>query len=151
MSEQSTVIQLPNRPLLRYFGGKWMLAPWVLSHFPVHAKYIESFGGGGSILLSKPVVHAEIYNDLDSEIVNLFSAARSNLPELLDQIKLTPYAREEFEQSYEPCESALKQARRTRARRTGTTFCEVCGAFCIPLWPLWPILDALMPAAPPTN
>jgi DNA adenine methylase len=93
MSEQSTlnsVSQPPNRPLLRYFGGKWMLAPWVISHFPVHSKYIEPFGGGGSILLSKSVVHAEIYNDLDSDIVNLFSVVRSNLPEFLDQIKLTP-------------------------------------------------------------
>jgi DNA adenine methylase len=119
MSEQSTlnsVSQPPNRPLLRYFGGKWMLAPWVISHFPVHSKYIEPFGGGGSILLSKSIVHAEIYNDLDSDIVNLFSVVRSQLPELLDQIRLTPYAREEFEQSYETCESPLEQARRTLVR-----------------------------------
>jgi DNA adenine methylase len=116
MSVPTHIISPPNRPLLRYFGGKWMLAPWVLCHFPTHSKYIEPFGGGGSILLSKPVVHAEIYNDLDRDIVNLFSVVRSQLPELLDQIKLTPYAREEFEQSYEPCESALEQARRTLVR-----------------------------------
>lgn len=116
MSAQLTSTKPPNRPLLRYFGGKWMLAPWVISHFPVHSKYIEPFGGGGSILLSKTVVHAEIYNDWDSDIVNLFSVVRSQLPELLEQIKLTSYAREEFEQSYEACESPLEQARRTLVR-----------------------------------
>lgn len=124
----NTSTKTPNRPLLRYFGGKWMLASWVISHFPAHTKYIEPFGGGGSILLSKPVVHAEIYNDLDSEIVNLFSVVRSRLPELLDQIKLTPYARDEFELAYEPCESSLEKARRTLVRSwMGFTSGATCG------------------------
>lgn len=116
MQSPSSNLVAPNRPLLRYFGGKWTLAPWVISHFPTHAKYIESFGGGASILLSKPSVHAEVYNDLDSEIVNLFAMVRSNLDELLEQVKLTPFAREEFELSYEPCDSPLEKARRTLVR-----------------------------------
>ena len=26
----------PSRPVMRWHGGKWRLAPWVISHFPWH-------------------------------------------------------------------------------------------------------------------
>lgn len=31
----------PTRPVLRYHGGKWRLAPWIVSHFPPHTKYLR--------------------------------------------------------------------------------------------------------------
>jgi DNA adenine methylase len=36
-----------TRPLVRYHGGKWVLAPWILSFFPEHRAYTEPYGGGG--------------------------------------------------------------------------------------------------------
>ena len=36
-----------DRPLVRYHGGKYMLADWIIGHFPEHRSYVESFGGGG--------------------------------------------------------------------------------------------------------
>ena len=66
------------RPLLRYFGGKWRLAPWIISHFPPHKTYVEPFGGSASVLLRKPRSNGEIYNDLDNEVFNLFSVLRSD-------------------------------------------------------------------------
>ena len=66
----------PTRPLLRYHGGKWKLAPWIIAHLPAHRTYCEPFGGAASVLLRKPRSYAEIYNDLDGEVVNLFRVAR---------------------------------------------------------------------------
>lgn len=107
-----------TRPALRYHGGKWMLAPWILSHFPEHKIYTESFGGGASVLLRKKRTYAEIYNDLDGEIVNLFRVLRnpSHARELLRLVMLTPYAREEFEVSYLVDGDPIEQARRTITR-----------------------------------
>lgn len=104
------------RPLVRYHGGKWKLAPWIISHLPRHRVYVESFGGGASVLLRKPRSYAEIYNDLDGEIVNLFRMARDHGAELVRACELTPFARDEFAHAYESSADPLEQARRTLIR-----------------------------------
>lgn len=106
----------PTRPALRYHGGKWLLAPWIISHFPKHRTYTECFGGGASVLLRKRRAYAEVYNDLDGELVNLFYVMRDRGEELRDALYLTPFARDEFAQSYEPIFDQLEQARRTVIR-----------------------------------
>lgn len=106
----------PTRPILRYHGGKWRLAPWIISHFPAHKVYVEPFGGAASVLLRKPRSYAEIYNDLDGEIVNLFQIARDHGPELVRRLELTPFARAEFETSYEPASESIEQACRSVVR-----------------------------------
>ena len=106
----------PSRPLLRYHGGKWKLAPWIVSHFPAHRVYVEPFGGGASVLLRKAPSYAEVYNDLDSELVNAFRMVRERGAELAELLTLTPFAREEFALSYEPAADPLEQARRTIVR-----------------------------------
>ena len=106
----------PARPLVRYHGGKWLLAPWIIAHLPKHRIYVEPFGGGGSVLLRKPRSYGEIYNDLDGEIVNVFRVARDRGGELRDALRLTPFARVEFEESYLPAANEMEQARRTIVR-----------------------------------
>ena len=108
--------QAIERPPLRYFGGKWRIASWVISHFPEHQTYCEPFGGGASVLLSKPRSECEIYNDLDSEIHNFFWVLRHRTADLLDQLKNTPFGRREFLESYVPNDDPLEQARRTVVR-----------------------------------
>lgn len=107
---------MTKRPLVRYHGGKWKLAPWIIEHFPPHRCYVEPFGGGGSVLLRKPRAYAEVYNDLDGEICNLFLVARENGEALAKLCELTPFARDEFQLSYKPSGDPLEQARRTLAR-----------------------------------
>ena len=111
----------PTRPAVRYHGGKWRLAPWIISHFSDHRVYVEPFGGGGSVLLRKARAYAEVYNDLDGEIVNLFRVLRDRGAELREMIRLTPFARDEFDLAYTPVDDALEQARRTLVR-TGMGF-----------------------------
>lgn len=92
-----------KRPPLRYHGGKWKLAPWIISMMPVHRFYVEPFGGGASVLLRKPRSYGEVYNDRDGEIVNLFRVMRSaaDAESLTRALLLTPYAREEFSAAYQ--------------------------------------------------
>jgi DNA adenine methylase len=98
------VTKAPTRPVLRYHGGKFRLAPWILSFFPEHVVYVEPFGGAASILLQKKRVGAECYNDLDGNVVNLFRILRDpeRALELQRRAELTPFAREEFDWAYEP-------------------------------------------------
>lgn len=110
-----TNLSTPTRPVMRYHGGKWRLATWIISHFPAHRVYVEPFGGAASVLIRKPRSYAEVYNDLAGEIVNVFRVLRD--PETAAQlervIRLTPFARAEFALSYQPSADPIEQARRT--------------------------------------
>lgn len=108
-----TLSRPPKRPLLRWHGGKWLLAPWIISHFPAHRVYVEPFGGAASVLLRKPRSYAEIYNDLDDDVVNLFRVLRSpQSGALVNAVIHTPFARTEFKEAYEETDDAVERARR---------------------------------------
>lgn len=119
----------PERPILRYHGGKWLLGPWIISHFPEHRVYVEPFGGGASVLLQKERSYGEVYNDLDGEVVNLFKVVRDFGHELESLLVATPFARDEFLLAYEPSDDPIEQARRTVARSfMGFGSAAACGA-----------------------
>lgn len=103
-----------NAPALRYHGGKFRLAKWIMQFFPAHSIYVESFGGAAGVLLQKPRSYSEVYNDLDSCVVNFFEVLRD--PELRSQlieaIAMTPYARVEFERAWIPTDDRIESARR---------------------------------------
>lgn len=103
-----------TRPVLRYHGGKWKLAEWVISHFPRHKVYVEPYSGAASVLMQKPRAAGELINDLDGEIVNLFRVLRdpAQARELERLIRLTPFARAEFEMAYLSSGDPIEQARR---------------------------------------
>lgn len=105
-----------SRPALKYYGGKWQLAPWIISNFPPHDSYVEPFGGGGSVLLRKSRVALETYNDADRQVVNYFRVLRERPDELIRQLQLTAWADEEYNLSLEPCDEPLEAARRLFVR-----------------------------------
>lgn len=110
--------EAPTRPVLRYHGGKWLLADWIVSHFPPHRVYVEPFGGGASVLLQKRASYAEVYNDLDSEIVSLFEVLRDPMlaNRLSRLLEMTPFARDEFEAAYQVSRDPVENARRVIIR-----------------------------------
>jgi DNA adenine methylase len=86
------------RPAFVYFGGKFRLADRLIALMPPHAIYCEPFGGAASVLLKKPPVLIEVFNDLSGDIYNFFNVLRSDAlgPVLIEKLRLTPYSRREF-------------------------------------------------------
>lgn len=91
------------RPMLRYHGGKFRLAPWILQHFPPHRAYVEPFAGAGSIFFQKPRSLCETINEKDDRIVNIYKVLRDPVTaaELRRRVELTPFARGQFDWCYE--------------------------------------------------
>lgn len=104
-----------TRPILRYHGGKWKLAPWIMSHFPAHKIYVEPFGGAASVLMRKERSKCEVYNDQYENVVNVFRVLRDpeQAKELQRLCELTPFSKAELELAGESSVDPIEQARRT--------------------------------------
>lgn len=62
-----------------WVGGKTQLARDIIDLIPQdHKTYIEVFGGAGSVLYQKEPSKLEVFNDINSELVNLHRAIRNN-------------------------------------------------------------------------
>ena len=88
-----------TRPAVRYYGGKWKLAEWIISHFGSHRVYTEAFSGPASVFLQKRPSEVEVLNDRNGEVVNFFRVLQEPrlLALLIDKLNKTPFAREEYE------------------------------------------------------
>ena len=80
-----------------WYGGKGNLSSKLLKYVPYHTYYLEVFGGGASLLFAKQPARFEVYNDIDSGLVNLFRVIRDTekFKEFHRLVSLTPYASEE--------------------------------------------------------
>ena len=107
---------MTTKRILHYPGSKWRLADWIVSFFPEHVTYLEPYFGSGAVLFSKNRSQIETINDIDGEMINLFTMIREQPDELIRLIELTPFSREEYDLSYEACTDELEQARRTLVR-----------------------------------
>ncbi|WP_407321782.1 DNA adenine methylase [Dickeya ananatis] len=107
-----------NHPVIRYHGAKFRLAPWIIQQMPDHTCYVEPFGGAAGVLIQKPRSYAEVYNDLDNEVVNLFRVLRDPTlnQRLQDACALTPYSRDEFCAARESTNDPVERARRMVVR-----------------------------------
>jgi DNA adenine methylase len=108
-----------------WYGGKFSHLRWLLPLLPDAHTYVEPFAGSGSVLLNRRPSAVEVYNDIDGEVCNFFSVLRQHSEELIRQIGLTPFSREEYAKSLttgpniEPIERARRFYVRARQVRTG--------------------------------
>ena len=89
---------MPTLAPFRFWGGKQHLVGRLVKLIPTHRIYIEVFGGAAALLFAKQPSELEIYNDIDSNIVNFFRVLRdeAKVQRLVHLLRLTPYSREEF-------------------------------------------------------
>jgi DNA adenine methylase len=93
-----SVKNLVKTPLTKYYGGKFSMIEFLLQFIPEHTTYVEVFGGSGALLFAKPPSPVEVFNDIDSSIVNFFRVLKNKekFEEFYRRLILTPYSREEF-------------------------------------------------------
>jgi DNA adenine methylase len=106
----------PKRPVLRWHGGKFILAKWIVENLPEHRVYVEPFGGAGSVLMRKPRSYAEVFNDISDDIYNLFWVIQNHYMDLADALRLTPFSRREFEMAHVNHPNPIEKARRLLVR-----------------------------------
>lgn len=107
-----------RRPVVRWHGGKWKIAKWVIEHLPPHQTYVEPFGGGASVLLQKPKSKGECYNDLDETLIQVFRVMQDpeQAARLISLLECTPFSRAEFDLAYTPVDDPVERVRRTLIR-----------------------------------
>jgi len=79
-----------------WYGGKFSHLDWLLPLLPASHHYCEPFGGSAAVLINRLPSPVETYNDMDGEVVNFFRVLMEKKDELLYQIGMTPFSREEF-------------------------------------------------------
>ena len=97
---QEATVEQVTRPLIRYYGGKWMQRHWLcplLESIP-HTTYCAPFGGAaGDILGRSRPAPVECWNDIDEHLANLFRVLRDRdqRAEFLRKLHWTPYGQAE--------------------------------------------------------
>lgn len=84
---------------ISWIGGKNYLKKEITSRFPDNiSRYIEVFGGAAWVLFYKEL-HAkmEVYNDYNSELINLFRCVKYHCAELQRELSFVLNSRELFE------------------------------------------------------
>jgi DNA adenine methylase len=84
----------------------------IVGQFQDHYHYVEPFFGSGAVFFSKPPVPHEVINDRNSQVANMFTVLRDRTEELLWALEMTPWSRDEYDQSHIVTGDDLEDARR---------------------------------------
>lgn len=86
--------------IISWIGGKKALREQIYERMPLeYGRYIEVFGGGGWVLFGRmPDKRIEVYNDFNSNLVNLFYCVKEKPMALLKELSFLPLqSRDEFQ------------------------------------------------------
>ena len=87
------------RSPVSWVGNKTALLPYINAILPERTeRFVDVFGGSGSVLLSRKPCPFEVYNDFDGNLVNLFRCMRDKTVAFLGELGFLPLnSRAEFE------------------------------------------------------
>lgn len=91
------------RSSLPWMGGKYHSAPRIVKAFPPlrnYDVYVDLFGGAAHVLLQRSQYkhHVEVYNDINSDLVNFWMQCRDHAEALEARCRSLPYSRELYYQ-----------------------------------------------------
>ena len=74
-----------------WIGGKKLMREIILERFPAeYGRYVEVFGGAGWILFAKEPEPFEVYNDLNSDLTNMFRVVKEKPLAFLKELGFLP-------------------------------------------------------------
>jgi DNA adenine methylase len=102
-----------------WVGGKFHQLDWLLPLLEpeVVEVWIDVFGGGACVTANRKPAPVMIYNDSFGEVTTFFTALRDEREKLIEAIKATPWAREEYEKAIHGVEGEGELDPVERARR----------------------------------
>lgn len=83
-------------PIIAWMGGKRRLAKTLLPLFPQHTCYVEPFSGAAALFFMKEPSKAEVLNDVNGDIINLFRVIQNHPEEFVNQFKWALSSRQVF-------------------------------------------------------
>lgn len=103
-----TSVQFWDCPVVfPYYGGKFRLSMQLVKMLAPHDRYFEVFAGGLSMFFRKPKADFNVVNDIDNDIVNLYTCVITQFDKLIDTLYWLPKSREVFNDY----KSAVKQSK----------------------------------------
>jgi DNA adenine methylase len=115
-----------------WYGGKYSHLDWLLPLLPQTTHFCDVYGGSAAVLINRPPALVETYNDIDSELVNFFSVLREQKDQLIENIGLTPFSREELFLACQPLTLEITKLERSSSshglspNRIGRTLGALC-------------------------
>ncbi|MFN3987572.1 MAG: DNA adenine methylase [Rhodocyclaceae bacterium] len=99
-------------PIIPWIGGKRRLAKHIIPKFPDHSCYVEPFAGGAALFFMKPPVKAEVLNDINGDLVNLYRVVKHHLVAFVEEYRWALTSREMFEWAQQAAPATLTDIQR---------------------------------------
>lgn len=84
------------RSLFPYVGGKHRVASKLIKLLAKHTCYVELFAGAANVLFAKEPSKAEVLNDVNGNLINIFRVIRWHPDELIRELAFITHSRQEF-------------------------------------------------------
>lgn len=84
------------KPIIPWPGGKRRLAKKILPLYPEHRCYVEVFCGAGALFFMKQQSKAEVINDVNGDLMNLYRVIKHHLKPFIEEFEYDLVGRAEY-------------------------------------------------------